>query len=155
MDARVFERGVVLFAGRRPAEAGEVPRSLQSFQAAQFVGRSKNTKSYPVLCGFRGAGQPRASWMWNSTRTFIVRVSLGLGIGTWATRPDRSTAYGSFGLSRRLFSWRKRLIKQISFKDTCMVTTLYCSGCCTISIHAGCFVARIVGLLEAHGTVGS
>src|ERR1700677_4640688 len=65
MDARVFERGVVLFAGRRPAEAGEVPRSLQSFQAAQFVGRSNtggvraaNSSAPLAICRSNGSRSP-------------------------------------------------------------------------------------------------
>ena len=37
---RVFERGMVLDAGRCAAEAGEVSRALQSAATAQFVGRS-------------------------------------------------------------------------------------------------------------------
>ena len=47
---RVFERRVVFFAGRCPAETGEVPRALQSATSAQCVGGSNPG-------GIRGAAQ--------------------------------------------------------------------------------------------------
>ena len=39
-NGRLFERGMVFVAGRRPSEAGEVPRALQPRAAAQRAGRS-------------------------------------------------------------------------------------------------------------------
>jgi transposase InsO family protein len=47
-----FERGVIRFAPGCPAEASEVPRTLQSRTATQRLGGSN-------ACGLRGATQAR------------------------------------------------------------------------------------------------
>lgn len=73
---RVFERGVVLFAGRCAREAGEVPRALQSPAPAQCPGGSRS-------CWVRGAAQAGAE---------SFSTSVGRGRGSHAA-PSPATPF--------------------------------------------------------------